>query len=59
MPQPLPIDPTNMAKAYEPHLYEQPLYEWWESQGYFKPQIAGPDAEPFVIAIPPPNFTGA
>jgi valyl-tRNA synthetase len=55
----LPIDPNNMAKAYDPKLYEEPLYDWWESQGYFKPEIAGPEAEPFVIAMPPPNVTGA
>jgi valyl-tRNA synthetase len=28
----------------------------WEESGYFKP--AG-DGEPFVIAMPPPNVTGA
>jgi valyl-tRNA synthetase len=55
----LPIDPNNMAKAYEPKLFEEPLYAWWESQGYFKPEYAGPAAEPFVIAMPPPNVTGA
>ena len=55
----LPIDPNNMAKAYEPKLFEEALYDWWESQGYFKPEYAGPEAEPFVIAMPPPNVTGA
>jgi valyl-tRNA synthetase len=48
-----------MAKAYDPKLFEQPLYEWWESQGFFKPEYAGEGAEPFVIAMPPPNVTGA
>ncbi len=38
---------------------EERLYEWWESNGYFKPEIAGEDAEPFVISMPPPNVTGA
>jgi len=55
----LPIDPENMAKAYDAQLYEEPLYNWWESQGYFKPEIAGPKAESFVISMPPPNVTGA
>jgi len=55
----LPIDPENMAKAYDAQLYEEPLYNWWESQGYFKPEIAGPEAESFVISMPPPNVTGA
>ena len=55
----LPIDPENMAKAYDSTVFEEPLYDWWESQGYFKPEIAGDKAEPFVISMPPPNVTGA
>ncbi|MBI1882457.1 MAG: hypothetical protein HYR94_30145, partial [Chloroflexi bacterium] len=38
----LPIDPNDMAKAYDSKLFEEPIYDWWESQGYFKPEIAGP-----------------
>jgi valyl-tRNA synthetase len=53
-----PIDTTQMAKAYNPQEVETPLYDWWESQGYFKPEIAGPEAQPFVISMPPPNVTG-
>lgn len=30
----------------------------WESEGYFKPNLEK-DAKPFVIAMPPPNVTGA
>ncbi|MCB0176145.1 MAG: class I tRNA ligase family protein, partial [Anaerolineae bacterium] len=48
-----------MAKAYDPVQFEEPLYDWWESKGYFKPEYAGDKAEPFVIAMPPPNVTGA
>ncbi|GAB4441574.1 MAG: valine--tRNA ligase [Anaerolineae bacterium] len=59
MSQKPPINPAEMAKAYDPATFEEPLYNWWESNGYFKPEIAGPDAEPFVIAMPPPNVTGA
>jgi len=59
MSKEFPINRNEMAKAYEPKQFEEPLYEWWESQGYFKPEIAGPKAEPFVIAMPPPNVTGA
>jgi valyl-tRNA synthetase len=53
-----PIDTTEMAKAYDPQAVETALYDWWESQGYFKPEIAPPEAEPFVISMPPPNVTG-
>ncbi len=55
----LSIDPQAMAKAYDPKQYEQPLYDWWESQRYFKPEYADNLGEPFVISMPPPNVTGA
>ena len=50
--------PKEMPKIYDAGLIEQPLYEWWEQQGYFRPEI-DPDREPFVISMPPPNVTGA
>ena len=46
-----------MAKAYEPQQVEQRLYEWWESQGFFTPEI-DPGRKPFTISMPPPNVTG-
>ena len=48
----------DMPKTYDFAAAEQRLYAWWEAQGWFKPEAAGPDAEPFVISIPPPNVTG-
>ncbi len=53
-----PIDTSEMATAYEPQAVETALYDWWEEQGYFKPEIAPPEAQPFVISMPPPNVTG-
>ena len=55
----------EMAKAYDHTTVEERLYEWWEENGFFDPdnQIANgqadPDADAFVIAMPPPNVTGA
>ncbi|MEJ2149327.1 MAG: valine--tRNA ligase [Chloroflexota bacterium] len=49
----------EMPKTYDFESTEQRLYRWWEESGWFKPEIAGPDAEPYVISIPPPNVTGA
>jgi len=49
----------EMPKTYDFKSTEQRLYQWWEENGWFKPEIAPPDAEPFVISIPPPNVTGA
>jgi valyl-tRNA synthetase len=48
----------DMPKAYDPSASERRIYEAWDQAGYFKPEIAPPEAEPFVIAIPPPNITG-
>ncbi|MBA7492327.1 Valine--tRNA ligase [subsurface metagenome] len=54
---------TSNVDAYEPSKIEAGRYEWWESRGYFKPQLTEdgkvkPEGK-FVIAIPPPNVTGA
>jgi valyl-tRNA synthetase len=48
----------DMPKAYDPGETEQRLYTWWEQNGWFRPEARPPDAEPFVISIPPPNVTG-
>jgi valyl-tRNA synthetase len=49
---------TEMPKAYEFSSTEQRLYQWWEENDWFKPEVRPPDARPFVISIPPPNVTG-
>src|SRR5512142_1818806 len=48
----------DMPKNFNFAEAEPRLYAWWEQHGWFKPEVAGPDAQPFVIAIPPPNVTG-
>ncbi len=48
----------EMPKNFNFAEAESRLYAWWEQHGWFKPEVAGPDAKPFVIAIPPPNVTG-
>lgn len=48
----------EMPKTYDPGASERRIYDWWEQSGYFKPEVAGEEAEPFVISIPPPNITG-
>ena len=37
---------------------EPRIYAWWERNGWFKPECAPDEAEPFVISMPPPNITG-
>ncbi|MBN3263370.1 valine--tRNA ligase [Pectobacterium brasiliense] len=47
-----------METKYNPQDIEQPLYEHWEKQGYFKPH-GDTSKESFSIMIPPPNVTGS
>ncbi len=49
----------TLPKTYNFRDAEQRLYQWWEENGWFKPENSrNPDAKPFVISIPPPNVTG-
>ena len=49
----------EMAKNFDFADAESRLYDWWRSEGYFKPETTNPDGEPYVISMPPPNVTGA
>jgi valyl-tRNA synthetase len=49
----------QMPKNFNFAEAEPRLYKWWEAKGWFKPEVAPDNAEPFVISIPPPNVTGA
>ena len=51
----------DLPKSYTPKSVEDRLYEWWDSNGYFKPEsqtYLNPSERPFVLTIPPPNVTG-
>jgi valyl-tRNA synthetase len=48
----------ELSKTYAPHETEDRWYGFWESRGYFTPEI-DPDKEPYTIVIPPPNVTGS
>ncbi len=48
----------ELPKTYDPREVEEPLYRWWEESGFFAAEIDW-DKEPFVVAMPPPNVTGA
>jgi len=51
--------PKPMPKNFDFKEAESRLYAMWEDGGWFKPEVAPADAEPFVISMPPPNITGA
>ena len=46
-----------LNKSYDPKEAEARLYDFWESQGYFKCGLN--NNESFSIVIPPPNVTGS
>lgn len=56
-----------MAAGYNPIAIESAWYEWWQAQGFFKPEVSsrffqqegGSEKETFVIPAPPPNVTGS
>ncbi|MCE7946115.1 MAG: valine--tRNA ligase [Chloroflexi bacterium CFX4] len=54
----MPKNVQEMPKNFNYAEAEARLYHYWESNGWFKPECAPPEAKPFVIAIPPPNVTG-
>ena len=53
-----------LSKTYNPQEHEERLYQWWEAQGYFRPEkqielgLVEPDGPTWCITMPPPNVTG-
>jgi valyl-tRNA synthetase len=53
--------PEIFLKPYNAATTEDRIYTLWEKSGYFNPDFLPArfqDAEPFSIALPPPNVTG-
>jgi valyl-tRNA synthetase len=54
----------KLAKVYNPQDHEERIYQWWEEQGYFRPEtqieldLIPEDAPSWCITMPPPNVTG-
>ncbi len=46
-----------LEKNYNPKEFEEKIYEKWENNGDFKPDMKS-DKDAFSIVIPPPNVTG-
>ncbi|XRX42794.1 MAG: valine--tRNA ligase [Buchnera aphidicola (Eriosoma harunire)] len=46
-----------MKEKYNPSLNEKKIYDMWEKNGLFTPNM-DKDKKPFCIVIPPPNITG-
>ena len=58
------IDFKNLPRIHDPEKIEKDIYEWWESQGYFRPEkqrelgLVSESDPRFCITLPPPNVTG-
>ena len=47
----------ELPKTYDPHSFEDRIYENWCEKNYFAPD-ENPEKPPFSVVIPPPNVTG-
>ncbi len=47
----------NLATNYNPKDFEDRLYDFWQTNDYFRAEV-NEDKEPFTIMMPPPNVTG-
>ncbi|MBQ3413785.1 MAG: valine--tRNA ligase [Clostridia bacterium] len=47
----------ELEGKFNPKDFEEKLYEEWEQNGYFKPNM-DKTKEPYCIMMPPPNVTG-
>ena len=50
--------PEALLRPYDPATVEPGIYATWEASGAFRAEV-DPDREPYSIAMPPPNLTGA
>ncbi|MFX0022547.1 MAG: valine--tRNA ligase [Candidatus Hermodarchaeota archaeon] len=57
-------DFNNLSKLHEPQKIEKKIYQWWESEGYFRPEkqrelgLVEKNGPRYCITLPPPNVTG-
>ncbi|XP_068027310.1 LOW QUALITY PROTEIN: valine--tRNA ligase-like [Melanerpes formicivorus] len=53
-----------LPESYSPQYVEAAWYQWWEKEGFFRPEYGRPSlSRPppqgvFVLCLPPPNVTG-
>jgi len=52
-----PLQPSTLAKVYNPKEVEEKWYSFWEKNHLFRARV-NPEKKPYTIVIPPPNVTG-
>lgn len=54
---------SEFPPTYQPKYVESAWQSWWETSGYYKPDVENaltrPYEDKFVMVIPPPNVTGS
>ncbi len=48
---------SELPKTFDPTAIEKRWYDYWESNGLFRPDR--PDSTPWTLVMPPPNVTGS
>jgi valyl-tRNA synthetase len=48
----------ELDKRFDPQSFEMKWYRLQEESGQFRPEVAGDEARPYTLVIPPPNVTG-
>ena len=48
----------ELEKRFDPQAFEMRWYRLQEESGQFRPEVAGEEARPYTLVIPPPNVTG-
>ena len=48
----------EINKIYDAKDIEQKWYNYWNENGFFKPEAISSTQKPFTVLIPPPNVTG-
>ena len=49
---------SDLTGAYDASIVEDPIYAFWEDNGWFRPAESDGGQEPFTVIMPPPNVTG-
>ncbi len=50
---------SRLTGAYDASVVEDPIYAFWEDNGWFRPaEESQAEADPFTVIMPPPNVTG-
>ncbi|MHA1732781.1 MAG: valine--tRNA ligase [Promethearchaeota archaeon] len=59
------LEELASTKTYEPSNVDKQVYDWWEQNGFFRPEkqrelgLVAEDGPRYCLTLPPPNVTGS